>query len=160
MLYDALIQQGHRDMVATCFGLDIHESVRCRHCDMETHALRYTQYFQVRRLSCTGSLSLPYHAVMCHTVQLRPVTWVEQQQRYVLCSTPAALGMASPTLLCTLVWRRPHLICMWLRIICSKCRRRRCGRWRSRTPTTRWATTWWPSTSRPGRRATRTWVSG
>ena len=67
MLYDALIQQGHRDMVTACFGLDIHESVRCRHCDMETHALRYTQYFQVRRRPCTSSLrptNVPYGPVM------------------------------------------------------------------------------------------------
>ena len=57
MLYDALIQQGHRDMVTACFGLDIHESVRCRHCDMETHALRYTQYFQVRGRPASSSFA-------------------------------------------------------------------------------------------------------
>jgi hypothetical protein len=78
MIYDALIDQGHRDMVTSCFGLDIHESVRCRHCDMETHALRYTQYFQVQYFShqdtslctCTqccsmvSSRSRQAHAVM------------------------------------------------------------------------------------------------
>ena len=65
MLYDALIQQGHRDMVTTCFGLDIHESVRCRHCDMETHALRYTQYFQVHGRPASSSLaSARDHPVM------------------------------------------------------------------------------------------------
>jgi hypothetical protein len=69
MLYDALIQQGHRDMVTACFGLDIHESVRCRHCDMETHALRYTQYFQVRSRQCTSAvlcLNVPYDAATYH----------------------------------------------------------------------------------------------
>jgi hypothetical protein len=54
MMYDALIDQGHRDLVTSCFGLDIHESVRCRHCDMETHALRYTQYFQVHFVSAAS----------------------------------------------------------------------------------------------------------
>ena len=73
MLYDALIQQGHRDMVTACFGLDIHESVRCRHCDMETHALRYTQYFQVRNSTCITfhhCPHLPYGAAMCRMALL------------------------------------------------------------------------------------------
>lgn len=47
MIYEALIKQGYGDIVNSCFGLDVQESVRCRHCDLETHMLRYTQYFQV-----------------------------------------------------------------------------------------------------------------
>ena len=72
----------------------------------------------------------------------------------------AELGTAPPSMRCTPIWRGACPDAHGAAAVCSKCRRRRCARWRSRTPTTRWATTWSPSTSRPGRRATRTWVSG
>lgn len=64
-IYDALIDQGFRELVTSCFGLEVDEFVECDRCLMKSHEHSYTQYFQVRISAATPWSALPNGTALC-----------------------------------------------------------------------------------------------